>query len=98
MIMGDKFTLGDRVRVHLYNQHGQLLGAIEGTVSDFAPETEVAPGVRKNLVWVTGIEGYKRPDEEGEFQEADEGWFADTDIEKIEEAPEGQQPRRLFMN
>ena len=96
--MGEKFSLGDRVRVHLYNKHGQILGAIEGTVSDFAPETEVAPGIRKNLVWVTGIEGYKRPDESGEFQEADEGWFADTDIEKIEEVEEGDTPRRLFMN
>ncbi len=96
--MTEKFKLGDRVRVHLYNKHGQLLGAIEGTVSDFAPETEVAPGIRKNLVWVTGIQGYNRPSESGEFQEADEGWFADTDIERIEDTPEGAPPRRFFMN
>ena len=96
--MGEKFNLGDRVRVHLYNKNGQLLGAIEGTVSDFAPETEVAPGIRKNLVWVTGIKGYKRPDEQGVFQEADEGWFADTDIELIEDTESGDLPRRIFMN
>lgn len=97
MIMGEKFKLGDRVRVHLYNQHGQLLGAVEGTVSDFSPDTEVAPGIKKNLVWVTGIEDYKRADESGELQEADEGWFADTDIEKIQDDA-GQQMPRLFMN
>ncbi len=76
---------GDRVRVHLYTREGLLLGSIEGTVSDFSPNTEVAPGVRKNLVWVTNIEGYERPNELGELESADEGWFADTDIEKIEE-------------
>ncbi len=98
MVMGEKFKLGDRVRVHLYNQHGQLLGAVEGTVSDFAPDTEVAPGVKKNLVWVTGIEDYKRVDHQsGELQQADEGWFADTDIEKISDS-EGQPVPRLFMN
>lgn len=76
---------GDRVRVHLYTREGLLIGSIEGTVSDFSPNTEVAPGVRKNLVWVTNIEGYERPNELGEPEPADEGWFADTDIEKIEE-------------
>ncbi len=84
---------GDRVRVHLYTREGLLLGSIEGTVSDFSPNTEVAPGVRKNLVWVTNIEGYERPNELGESEAADEGWFADTDIEKIEE----DRPR-LFSN
>ena len=84
---------GDRVRVHLYTREGILLGSIEGTVSDFSPNTEVAPGVRKNLVWVTNIEGYERPNEIGESEAADEGWFADTDIEKIDE--EGP---RLFSN
>ncbi len=97
MMMGEKFKLGDRVRVHLYNQHGQLLGAIEGKVSDFSPDTEVAPGVRKNLVWVTEIKDYKRQDESGELQETDEGWIADTDIEKIEDAS-GDPVPRLFMN
>jgi hypothetical protein len=84
---------GDRVRVHLYTREGLLLGSIEGTVSDFSPNTEVAPGVRKNLVWVTNIEGYERPNELGEPEAADEGWFADTDIEKIDE----DRPR-LFSN
>lgn len=84
---------GDRVRVHLYNRQGILLGSIEGTASDFSPNTEVAPGVRKNLIWVTGIEDYERPNDLGESEPADEGWFADTDVEKIEE----DRPR-LFSN
>ncbi|MEP0545592.1 MAG: hypothetical protein ABJF88_01540 [Rhodothermales bacterium] len=83
--MNNTLKHGDRVRVHLYTREGILLGSIEGTVSDFSPNTEVAPGVRKNLVWVTNIEGYERPNELGEPEPADEGWFADTDIEKIEE-------------
>lgn len=91
--MPDSIKLGDRVRVHLYTREGLLIGSIEGTVSDFSPNTEVAPGVRKNLVWVTGIEGYERPNDLGQSEPADEGWFADTDLEKIEEG----QPR-FFSN
>jgi hypothetical protein len=91
--MPDSLRLGDRVRVHLYTREGLLIGSIEGKVSDFAPDTEVAPGVRKNLVWVTGIEGYERPNDLGQSMPADEGWFADTDVEKIEEG----RPR-LFSN
>ena len=86
-------SLGDRVRVHLYTRDGILITTIEGTISDFAPDTEVADGVRKNLVYVTGIQGYERPNDLGEPQPADEGWFADTDIEKVEE----DKPR-LFTN
>lgn len=92
-----KFTLGDRVRVHLYTRQGLLINTIEGVVSDFAPNTEVAPGVRKNLVWVTQIEGYSRPNEEGEPVAADEGWFAEQDMEKVEPEPE-QQKYRFFSN
>jgi hypothetical protein len=95
--MEGKIKFGDRVRVHLYDRHGQLLGAIEGVASDFAPNTEVAPGIKKNLIWVTQIKDYQRPNEVGEPQSADEGWFADTDIERLEDAG-GQQPVRLFTN
>ena len=91
--MNQTLKHGDRVRVHLYTREGLLIGSIEGTVSDFSPNTEVAPGVRKNLVWVTNIEGYERPNELGEPETADEGWFADTDIEKIDE----DRPR-IFSN
>lgn len=91
--MPDSIKHGDRVRVHLYTREGLLIGSIEGTASDFSPNTEVAPGVRKNLIWVTGIEGYERPNELGQPEPADEGWFADTDVEKIDEG----QPR-FFSN
>ena len=93
-----KFKRGDRVRVHLYTRDGLLVQAIEGTVSDFAPDTEVAPGTRKNLVWVTQIEGYKRSNDVGELEPADEGWFADTDLEKIEPERAGANRYRLFTN
>ena len=96
--MYDKFRMGDRVRVHLYNRQGLLIKTVEGVVSDFAPETEVAPGQKKDLVWVTRIEGYERPNDVGEMQEADEGWFAITDVEKIEEETENRLPFRVFSN
>ena len=85
------------MRVHLYNRNGHLLGAVEGVASDFAPQTEVAPGIQKNLIWVTRLEGYQRPDDMGELQPADEGWFADTDVEKIEDAS-GESVPRIFTN
>lgn len=93
--MYEKFKLGDRVRVHLYDRRGVLIGTVEGTISDFAPDTEVAPGMRKNLVWVTRIEGYERPNDLGEIEPADDGWFADTDIEKVHE---DTVTPRLFTN
>lgn len=93
---GGKFSIGDRVRIHLYDRAGRVLGTIEGRVADFAPETEVAPGMRKNLVYVTHIQGYQRPDATGELQDTDEGWFADTDLEKVEDE-EAPGPR-FFAN
>lgn len=96
--MYDKFQLGDRVRVHLYNRAGMLIKTLEGVVSDFAPETEVAPGQKKNLVWVTQIQDYERPNDLGEMQSVDEGWFADTDVEKVEEEAESGFPYRVFSN
>ena len=95
--MAEKFKRGDRVRVHIYNHHGQLLGAIEGTVSDVAPDKEVSPGVSKNLIWVTGLEDYRRQDASGRLREVDEDWFSDTVVEKIEDAS-GQPVQRLFLN
>lgn len=92
--------LGDHVRVHLYNREGLLFKTIKGKVSDFAPETEVAPGMKKDLVWVTDIEGYERPNDLGELEEQDEGWFPVTDVEKVreEEATDALITGRLFMN
>ena len=96
--MSGNLNLGDRVRVHLYNRQGILFKTVEGVVSDFAPNTEVAPGMKKNLVWVTQIQDYERPNDLGEMQQADEGWFADTDVEKIDEEAESGFPYRVFSN
>ena len=95
--MPGKIALGDRVRVYLYNHQGLLLGTVEGVASDFAPNTEVRPGMRKNLIWVTQISDYERPNDLGQPQSADEGWFADTDVEKIEENRD-EPIHRLFYN
>ena len=48
--------VGKRVRVHLYDRRGVTLGSIEGRVADFAPEVEVAAGMKKDLVYVVDIE------------------------------------------
>ena len=95
--MAGKFKRGDRVRVHIYNHHGQLLNAIEGMVSDVTPDEEVAPGVRRNMIWVTGLEDYKRQDASGRLVQVGEDWFADTVVEKIEDVS-GQPVQRLFLN
>lgn len=95
--MAEKFKRGDRVRVHIYNHHGQLLGAIEGTVSDVSPDKATSPGVQKNLIWVTGLEDFKRQDSSGRLREVAEGWFSDTVVEKIEDAS-GQPVQQLFLN
>ena len=95
--MAEKINRGDRVRVHIYNHHGQLLGSIEGTVSEVAPDKEVAPGVRKNLICVTGLEDYRRQDASGQLKQVAEDWFADTVVEKIADAS-GKPVQRLFLN
>ena len=89
--MSSGYTLvGKRVRIHLYDRRGIALGSIEGRVSDYsagvvvgqttAPDGTQKP-VTKDLVYVTGIEGYKSPHVEQEG----EGWFAVQDIEVVEE-------------
>ena len=95
--MAGTLRRGDRVRVHLYNQHGQLLGAIEGTVSAVAPAETAAPGVRKARVCVTGLEDYRRQDASGRLVKVDEDWFSDTVVEKIEDA-RGRRVHRWFVN
>ena len=95
--MTEKFKVGDAVRVHLYNRDGILFNTVEGVISDFAFEVEVAPGMKKDLAWVTRIEGYERINDEGEPVEADEGWFPITDLERVRDEDEPPQPR-FFTN
>ncbi len=75
--------IGKRVRVHLYDRGGSMVGSLEGTVSDFSAKVDVGGGLKKDLVYVTGITGYKSP----HIQEEGEGWFAVQDIVPIEERP-----------
>lgn len=67
--------IGKRVRVHLYDSSGKMVGTAEGTVSDFSAGVEVAKGMRKDLVFITGME-YKSP----HLEEEGEGWFAVQDV------------------
>jgi hypothetical protein len=76
--------VGRRVRVHLYNRHGILLGTLTGRVSDFAAAVEVAPGQKKDLLYVVDL-----PEEYANSSGGKgEAWFAVQDCEP-EEAPPG---------
>ena len=86
--------IGKRVLVHLYNQAGITLGTVRGRVADVAEAVEVAPGMKKDLVYVVDIETGDpdvpyRNSADGE----NESWFAIQDIEVIDE----QRPR-FFTN
>ena len=75
--------IGKRVRVHLYDRQGIMLGVLEGTVSDFSAKVDVGGGIKKDLVYVTNIEGYQSP----HLQEdaAGEGWFAVQDVVVVDQ-------------
>ena len=86
--------VGKRVRVHLYDRGGRLLGAIEGRVADTAPAVPVgrdAEGreIKKDLAYVVDIEPGRGPDGEPVPYENSaggegEGWFAVQDVTVIE--------------
>jgi hypothetical protein len=89
--MADYSIVGKRVRVHLYDRMGQVLGVIIGRVADVAGDVPVgkdAAGkeIRKVLAYVIDIES---GDPEVPYQnsagEQNEGWFAVQDIQVIEE-------------
>lgn len=86
--------IGKRVLVHLYNQAGITLGTVRGRVADVATAVEVAPGMKKDLVYVVDIE---TGDSEVPYQNSaggeNESWFAIQDIEVIDE----EKPR-FFSN
>jgi hypothetical protein len=71
--------VGKRVRVHLYDREGRMVGTTEGRVSDFSAQVQVAPDIKKDLVYVTEME-YKSPHLEAEG----EGWFAVQDVSVVD--------------
>ena len=86
--------IGKRVRVHLYNRDGITLGSLMGRVADVAEAVEVAPGMKKDLVYVVEIE---TGDPDVPYRNSaggeNESWFAIQDIEVIDE-----ESPRLFTN
>jgi len=86
--------IGKTVRIHLYDRNGITLGTLEGRVADFAPAVEVAPDMKKDLVYVVGITtGDPEVPYKNSAGEENESWFAVQDIEVIEP----DQPR-FFSN
>lgn len=85
--------IGKRVRVHLYNRDGMVVGAVFGRVADFSASVEVSAGMTKDLVFVVDIE---TGDPEVPYSNSaggeNESWFAVQDVEVIDEGP------RLFSN
>ena len=93
------FNYRDRVRVHLYDRQGRMVGTITGRVH--AREQDVDVGrtpdgqpMYKTLYWVREIEGYQRPHPElpGHTEAIEEGWFAEQDLQKIGEADDAPRP------
>ncbi len=86
--------IGKRVLVHLYTRAGITLGTVRGRVADVSAAVEVAPGMKKDLVYVVDIE---TGDPEVPYRNSaggeNESWFAIQDIEVIDE----ERPR-LFTN
>jgi hypothetical protein len=67
--------IGKRVRVHLYDREGRMIGTAEGRVADFSAAVELGHGRKRDLVWVVEMD-YKSP----HLEEAGEGWFAVQDV------------------
>lgn len=78
--------IGKRARVHLWNAQGVLIGTVEGTISDVSKGVDVGGGQKRDLVLVTGIEGYTSP----HLKEEGEGWFAVQDVEILEARTPGR--------
>jgi hypothetical protein len=71
--------VGKRVRVHLYDRTGRMVGTAEGQVSDFSAQVDVGGGMKKDLVFVTSMD-YKSP----HLEETGEGWFAVQDVAVVD--------------
>ena len=86
--------IGKRVRVHLYDRSGRVLGTIEGRIADIARDVEVADGMRKDLAYVVDIQtGDVNVPYRSSAGEENESWFAVQDMEVIDE-----ESPRFFMN
>ena len=86
--------IGKRVRIHLYDRNGRVLGTLEGRVADFAPDVEVADGMKKDLVYVVDIEtGDPDVPYQNSAGDENESWFAVQDVEVIDE-----ESPRFFVN
>ena len=86
--------IGKRVRIHLYNKNGLVLGTVLGRVADVAANVEVSEGMNKDLVYVVDLE---TSDPEVSYKnsmgEENESWFAIQDVEVIDD-----ESPRLFVN
>lgn len=96
--MASYSLVGKRVRVHLYDHSGRMLGSIEGRVADVAERVNVAKRddeeILKDLAYVVDIEPLKNAegedvDYEGPAGNEGEGWFAIQDLQVIPDAGEG---------
>lgn len=91
---GSPFQYGQKIRIHLYDHTGNLLGSITGELAAREPNVNVArreddPPVYKTLYWVRNLEGYQRPHPElpGQFERVEESWFAEQDLQPLEVPP-----------
>jgi len=86
--------IGKRVRVHLYDRAGLVLGTVTGRVADVATGVEVADGMKKDLVYVVDIE---TGDPEVPYRNSaggeNESWFAVQDVEVVDD-----ESLRFFTN
>jgi hypothetical protein len=89
--------VGKRVRVHLYDRAGRLLGTLEGRVADVSMRVPVgkdASGVemKKDLAYVVDIVPLENPDGEpiaykNSAGTEGEGWFAIQDLTALSDEP-----------
>lgn len=89
--------VGQRVRAHLYDHSGRLLGTLEGRVADVAKAVSVgkdAAGteIKKDLAYVVDIEPLPGPDGEpvpytNSAGTESEGWFAVQDLTVVGDGP-----------
>lgn len=86
--------IGKRVRIHLYDKNGIVLGTVLGRVADVAAAVEVSEGMKKDLAYVVDLEtGDPEVPYKNSMGEENESWFAIQDVEIIDE-----DSPRLFVN
>ncbi len=81
--------IGKRARVQLYDRRGALIGALEGRISDIAPQTPVgkdAEGreIKKDLALLVDIERPADAPYQNTAGDRNEGWFAVQDLILLE--------------